>query len=326
MGIAAGDFDNDGAPDVLAHRGRRQPAVPQLGGGTFADVTAKAGLGGRRAFSTSAMWFDYDKDGRLDLLICNYVQWTPQRRRLLQRRRQGEELLHAGGLSRQHVVALSQQGRRHLRGRHRQGRLLRRDVEVARRDAARPRPGRLARRLRRQRHPAEQALSQQRQRHVHRAGAEGRRGVQRGRPGPRRDGRRRGRSRRLRPPDRRRDQLLRRDARPVPRRSRTASTSIARPARTSAARRGRRSAGAASSSTSISTAGRICSSSTGASTPRASRPARPPASDRHAAPVPQRRRPLHGHRARRRRDVRHAEDGPRRRLRRHRRATATSTP
>jgi hypothetical protein len=40
-------------------------------------VTAKAGLGGRRAFSTSAMWFDYDKDGHLDLLICNYVQWTP---------------------------------------------------------------------------------------------------------------------------------------------------------------------------------------------------------------------------------------------------------
>ena len=41
-------------------------------------MTAKAGLGGRRAFSTSAMWFDYDKDGHLDLLICNYVQWTPQ--------------------------------------------------------------------------------------------------------------------------------------------------------------------------------------------------------------------------------------------------------
>ena len=79
MGIAAGDYDNDGAPDVAAHR-RRSVA------GCFATPaaarsptsTAKAGLGGRRAFSTSAMWFDYDKDGRLDLLICNYVQWTPQ--------------------------------------------------------------------------------------------------------------------------------------------------------------------------------------------------------------------------------------------------------
>ena len=78
MGIAAGDYDNDGAPDVLLTAVGGSRLFRNLGGGTFADVTAKAGLGGRRAFSTSAMWFDYDKDGRLDLLICNYVQWTPQ--------------------------------------------------------------------------------------------------------------------------------------------------------------------------------------------------------------------------------------------------------
>jgi hypothetical protein len=78
MGIAAGDYDNDGAPDVLLTAVGGSRLFRNLGGGKFADVTAKAGLGGRRAFSTSAMWFDYDKDGRLDLLICNYVQWTPQ--------------------------------------------------------------------------------------------------------------------------------------------------------------------------------------------------------------------------------------------------------
>jgi enediyne biosynthesis protein E4 len=78
MGIAAGDYDNDGAPDVLLTAVGASRLFRNLGGGKFGDVTARAGLGGRRAFSTSAMWFDYDKDGHLDLLICNYVQWTPQ--------------------------------------------------------------------------------------------------------------------------------------------------------------------------------------------------------------------------------------------------------
>jgi hypothetical protein len=78
MGVAAGDFDNDGAADVLVTAVGGVRLFRNLGAGKFTDVTAKAGLGGRRAFSTSAMWLDYDKDGRLDLLICNYVQWTPE--------------------------------------------------------------------------------------------------------------------------------------------------------------------------------------------------------------------------------------------------------
>jgi hypothetical protein len=78
MGVAAGDYDNDGAADVLLTAVGGVRLFRNLGGGRFADVTAKAGLGGRRAFSTSAMWLDYDKDGHLDLLICNYVQWTPE--------------------------------------------------------------------------------------------------------------------------------------------------------------------------------------------------------------------------------------------------------
>ena len=78
MGIAAGDYDNDGAPDLLLTAAGHSRLFRNLGGGRFSDVSAKAGIGTRRAFSTSAMWFDYDKDGRLDLLIANYVQWTPQ--------------------------------------------------------------------------------------------------------------------------------------------------------------------------------------------------------------------------------------------------------
>ena len=48
------------------------------GRGTFIDVTDRAGLGGRSAFSTSALWFDYDRDGLLDLFVCNYVRWSPE--------------------------------------------------------------------------------------------------------------------------------------------------------------------------------------------------------------------------------------------------------
>jgi hypothetical protein len=53
------------------------------GKGTFEDVTAKSGLGGREAFSTSAMWVDYDRDGLLDLFVCNYVRWSQDVRAFL---------------------------------------------------------------------------------------------------------------------------------------------------------------------------------------------------------------------------------------------------
>ena len=48
------------------------------GKGTFIDVTNASGLGKRLAFSTSALWFDYDRDGLLDLFVCNYVKWSPE--------------------------------------------------------------------------------------------------------------------------------------------------------------------------------------------------------------------------------------------------------
>lgn len=78
MGIAAADYDNDGWPDLLFTAVGQNRLFHNTGRGTFVDVTDRAGLGSRSAFSTSAMWFDYDRDGRLDLFICNYVKWTPE--------------------------------------------------------------------------------------------------------------------------------------------------------------------------------------------------------------------------------------------------------
>ena len=77
MGVAIGDYDNDGFPDLLVTAVGQNRLFRNNGRGRFVDVTEKAGLGGRSAFSTSAMWFDYDRDGLLDLLVCNYVKWSP---------------------------------------------------------------------------------------------------------------------------------------------------------------------------------------------------------------------------------------------------------
>jgi len=78
MGVAVGDYNNDGFPDVLITGVGQNRLFQNTGKGQFLDVTEKAGLGGRSAFSTSAAWFDYDRDGQLDLFVCNYVQWAPE--------------------------------------------------------------------------------------------------------------------------------------------------------------------------------------------------------------------------------------------------------
>ena len=78
MGVAVGDYDNDGFPDILITCVGQNRLFRNTGKGTFADVTRASGLGDRLAFSTSAVWFDFDNDGLLDLFVCNYVRWSQE--------------------------------------------------------------------------------------------------------------------------------------------------------------------------------------------------------------------------------------------------------
>jgi len=78
MGVAVADYNNDGFPDILITCVGQNRLFLNTGKGTFRDVTKNSGLAGRSAFSTSALWFDYDRDGYLDLFVCNYVNWSPE--------------------------------------------------------------------------------------------------------------------------------------------------------------------------------------------------------------------------------------------------------
>jgi hypothetical protein len=76
MGVAVGDYDNDGFDDLFITTMGQSHLFHNNGNGTFTDVTQKAGLMGPKEFSTSAAWVDYDRDGKLDLVVANYVQWS----------------------------------------------------------------------------------------------------------------------------------------------------------------------------------------------------------------------------------------------------------
>jgi len=78
MGVAVGDYNNDGFPDLLITCVGQNRLFKNTGKGTFVDVTRISGLDGRTALSTSALWFDFDRDGLLDLFVCNYVKWSPE--------------------------------------------------------------------------------------------------------------------------------------------------------------------------------------------------------------------------------------------------------
>jgi hypothetical protein len=79
MGVAVGDFNNDGFADMLVTAYGRPTLYRNNGDGTFTDVTDKAGLAAP-AWTTSAVWFDYDNDGLLDLFLCSFVRYGPDDR------------------------------------------------------------------------------------------------------------------------------------------------------------------------------------------------------------------------------------------------------
>lgn len=76
IGVAVADYDNDGATDVFVTALKGSLLFRNLGQGRFENVTRKMGLGNSSSFPTSAAWLDYDKDGKLDLFICGYVDWS----------------------------------------------------------------------------------------------------------------------------------------------------------------------------------------------------------------------------------------------------------
>jgi hypothetical protein len=75
MGVAVGDYDGDGWPDLYVTQYPHSILYHNNGDGTFTDVTAKAGLTAP-GWGTSAVWFDYDNDGRLDLFVCHFVEFS----------------------------------------------------------------------------------------------------------------------------------------------------------------------------------------------------------------------------------------------------------
>ncbi len=85
MGVSVGDYDNDGRPDLYISNLNSNQLFHNNGNGTFTDVTSKAGVAGgafdgKKMWSVSAAWIDYDNDGKLDLFVSNYCQWNPVNR------------------------------------------------------------------------------------------------------------------------------------------------------------------------------------------------------------------------------------------------------
>ena len=83
IGVAAADFDNDGWTDLYVTGINHNILYRNNHDGTFTDVTEKAGASGvnsagKKLFSVSAAWIDYDNDGRLDLFVTNYLDWSPE--------------------------------------------------------------------------------------------------------------------------------------------------------------------------------------------------------------------------------------------------------
>ncbi len=88
MGVAVGDYDGDGQPDLYVTQYGRNILYHNNGDGTFTDVTEKAGVAAP-GWSSSAVWFDYDNDGRLDLFVCRFVDFDKSKNKFC-----GNEITH----------------------------------------------------------------------------------------------------------------------------------------------------------------------------------------------------------------------------------------
>jgi hypothetical protein len=95
MGVAVGDYDNDGYDDLYITGLDHSLLLHNEGNGRFRDVTREAGVGNEGHWGTSAAWLDYDNDGRLDLFVCNYVRWRPEQELVC---RQGSLRVYCGPL------------------------------------------------------------------------------------------------------------------------------------------------------------------------------------------------------------------------------------
>ena len=170
MGVAVGDYDNDGFPDMFVTAYGRSILYRNNGDGTFTDVTAKAGLepaAGMPAWTTSAVWFDYDNDGLLDLFVGSYVQYRAEPGPALRGEEQGRQpllpLLHSAPLQADAERALSQQRRRDVPPGQRPDGHRAHAGQGARRRRDRHQQRRPHRSVRRQRHVAELPVPQPRE-------------------------------------------------------------------------------------------------------------------------------------------------------------------
>jgi hypothetical protein len=132
MGVAAADYDNDGWTDLYVTAVGGSHLFRNLGDGSFEDVTEEAGARGPESFPTSAMFFDYDRDGQLRHLV-------DRRGPLLHARREDQVLLHPRVLQGREPDAPAQPGRRDLRGRDEGGEPVEPRLQGPRRGPARPR-------------------------------------------------------------------------------------------------------------------------------------------------------------------------------------------
>jgi enediyne biosynthesis protein E4 len=89
MGVAVGDYDGDGFPDLFVAQYGKSILYHNKGDGTFTDVTARSGVN-IVGWASSAVWFDYDNDGRLDLFVCHFVEFDKSENRFCGNEQTGE--------------------------------------------------------------------------------------------------------------------------------------------------------------------------------------------------------------------------------------------